>query len=287
MTIKHYIVFVGADKPLSTELLKIEKRLPSVKIIAPAMGNSKTEVNEVSSKVAIENLYKELAASENLKETARLSVWFYQPTDESQIEHIWEAFGHSAWVQMIPRSYLDKHNPTATREFIEGQVGQVLSLLHVLYRNIYGSHRRNSPLMLPLRNFKSPLANSLKQHWYNELNEDDLKKKIKSYKSKYALLKSAQKQGYLDEKSLIFAPAKNDEMHGIIHPTGATPKSFTCGKFRYGVALYPGFHFDVSAEKTPTIQCVLYDSTGKKRYVMTERLRHINISPNDHLRPEK
>lgn len=286
MKSKHYIVFVGASQSLYTELIRIEKEWPTVKIIAPIMKKKKFGINAVSSKFAIKKLYEEIVASKNLTNFTGLSVWFYEPNDPNQMKHIWEAFGHSAWVQMIPKSYL--HKPMPTREFIKKEVTQVLPLLHVISGEIYGK-RNTSPLTLPLRNFKSQLTHKLKSHWYDKLNEVELKKKIDSYKGEYVNLKNTPKQGskqsYLDDKLLFFAPAK--ALHGKAHPSGTTPKSFTCGRFRYGAALYPGFHYDVSAKKTKTIQCMIYDSLGKKRSVGSENREHINIFPNDYLLPKK
>lgn len=284
MTIEHYIVFVGASASLSTELHMIERRLPRVKIISPVMGKKLTGVNKLSSDVAILDLFKELANGKVSKEIARLSVWFHQPNEAGQMDHIWNAFGHSAWVQMIPRSYLHKNRPT--RQFIEEKIKKVASLLHVVSGATYGQ-RKTSPLTLPLRNFGSKLTLDLKQHWYNELEEDQLKKKVKSYKYRYAELRSREKSGFLDDKSLVFSPASDGALHGKVHPTGSTPKSFTCGRFRYGVALFPGFHFDVSASKTATIQCEIRNSNGDTRTVKSEKREYINIFPNDHLLPDK
>lgn len=284
MTIDHYIVFVGAGASLSTELKIIEGRLPRVRIISSVMGKKHAGVNKVSSDASILALFKELANGKVSKETARLSVWFYKPSEAGQMDHIWNAFGHSAWVQSIPRSYMHKNGPT--RQFIEEKIKTVAPLLHVVSGATYGQ-RKTSPLTLPLRNFGSKLTIELKQHWYNELEEDQLKKKVKAYKNRYAELRSREKSGFLDDKSLVFSPASDGALHGKAHPTGSTPKSFTCGRFRYGVALFPGFHFDVSASRTATIQCEIRTSSGDTRTVKSEKREYINIFPNDHLLPDK
>ena len=237
-----------------------------------------------SSSVAIDKLFKELADGRDSEGKARLSVWFYQPTDASQLDHIWKAFGHSAWVQMIPRSYLDKNRPT--REFIEDKVKKVVPLMHVISGATYGQ-RKTSPLTLPLRNFGSKLTSDLKKHWYNDLGEDQLKKKVKSYKHRYSELRRREESGYQDDRSLIFSPAEDGALHGKVHPTGSTPKSFTCGRFRFGVALFPGFHFDVSALKNAAIQCEIRKSGGEIRTAKNKKGGYINIFPNDHILPDK
>lgn len=284
MTTKHYIVFIGANASLSTELLRIQSRLPNVKIIAPIMGKKKIGINVVSSSVAIAKLFEELADGRDSEGKARLSVWFYQPNDASQLDHIWNAFGHSAWVQMIPRSYFDKNRPT--REFVENKVKKVVPLMHVISGATYGQ-RKTSPLTLPLRNFRSKLTLDLKRHWYNNLGEDELKKKVKSYKHRYSELRRREASGYQDERSLIFSAAEDGALHGKVHPTGTTPKSFTCGRFRYGVALFPSFHFDVSALRRAAIQCEIRKSDGEIRTAKNKRGGYINIFPNDHILPDK
>ena len=284
MTTEHLIVFVGANDSLSSEMFKLKKRLQGVKVIAPVMKKRWVGVNSVSLKRAIQDLYSELANGSACTERARLSVWFYEPDDPTQYEEFWAAFGHCAWVEVVPRSFA--HKDQQTRSFVEDRVSEVLPLLHVLSNATYGQ-RRSSPLTLPLRNFRSKLTKDLRLFWYNKLDEPELKKNVKSFKDRYNDLKIRSKFGYVDDSNLVFSPASNQDLHGQAHPTGSTPKSFACGRFRFGVALFPGFHFDVSALKTKTIQRELTTSTGQTRFVKGEKRKHINIFPNDHLLPEK
>lgn len=283
MTIKHYIVFVGASARLSTELVALNKRISNAHVVAPAMGKRYVEATQKASESASEELFKVLKLDEAQTQPARLSLWMYEPTSPDQFERIWDCFGHSAWVETIPRDYLHKIRPT--REYLERRINEILPLLHAVSGATY-AQRKSSPLTLPLRNFTSRITRDLKGYWYNQLGEEKILKSIKKFKIRYSQLKSNEFGGYVDKKSLVFKPAKDTECHGKTHPTGSLSKSFTCGRFRYGVALFPGFHFDVSATKSPTIKCRLLTSSGAFRAVQNENRGYINIFPNDHLLPE-
>lgn len=284
MTTEHYITFVGAGAALSSELIKIQKRIQGATVIAPAMGKRKAGINSASTNKTLETLHSELANSRSCKEVARMTVWFYEPDEHSQFDEIWSAFGHSAWVETIPRRYVDKLQQT--REYIEKRIKEIAPLLHTLSGATF-AQRKSSPLTLPLRNFRSKLTKDLRKYWYYELDEAQLKKRIKSFRHRYREMRDDALGGFIDEGALVFSPAKDEALHGMAHPTGSTAKSFACGRFRYGVALFPGFHFDVSAEKSATIQRELRDCDGNSRSVKGEKREYINIFPNDHLLPEK
>lgn len=284
MTVKHYIVFIGATAPLATELAVMKTRIANARIVAPAVKRNDAGATRAAINLALKNLFEQLACEEGHTELARLSLWMYEPTSAVQFKDVWSAFGHSAWVEIVPRSLLHKVKPT--REFIQERINVIRPLLHEVAGAAY-SNRKSSPLPLPLRNFDSAITRDLKQYWYNDLGQNELSKKIRAFKNRFLQTRDRALHGFKDHKSLIFKPAKNTECHGIPHPVGADHKSFACGRFRYGVALYPGFHYDVSAEKSATIQCELKTSSGETRSIRSEKRKHINISPNDHLRPEK
>ena len=284
MTIEHYIVFIGAGASLATELSSIERRLASSRVVAPAakrkyMGNTQVAVKEAS-KV----LHEVLAGDERPSEKARLYVWMYEPSNVEELNFVWNAFGHASWVETVPKGYLHKVIPT--REYVHDRIRAIRVLLHEISIASYG-RRKTSPLILPLRNFSSGITKELKTYWYNQLDQDGLQRSIRRLKSRYVQTKSRQKNGYRDEKSLIFKPAVDNECHGKPHPIGSKEKAFVCGRFRYGVSIFPGFHFDVSAENGSTIQCNLRTSAGEIRRMRGERRQHVNIFPNDHILPER
>lgn len=61
---------------------------------------------------------------------------------------------------------------------------------------------------------------------------------------------------------------------------------FVEGRFRFGAALFPGFHYDVR-DATGLLECTLYDCRGVARDLRPEKRTYINIFPNDHLLPER
>lgn len=284
MTVEHYIVFVGANAPLSTELTSMKSRITGARVLAPAVKRKSVGATPAAISLALGSLAKELAAEVSHSEPARLSLWLYEPTTADQFRDIWKAFGHAAWVEIVPRRLMNKVRPT--REYIQSRINSIRPMLHEISAATYSS-RKTSPLPLPLRNFTSPITKELKGYWYNDLNSEKLSKEIKALRMRFRQTRDKALDGFKDDRSLIFRPAKDNECHGIAHPTGFENKSFACGRFRYGVALFPGFHYDVTASRSATIQSELRTSSGAVRSVKGENRKYINIFPNDHLLPEQ
>ena len=283
MTIEHYIVFVGATAPLATELASMKGRIANAHIVAPAAKKSEAGVTKAAIDLALAKLFKELARDDAPTEPARLSLWMYEPTTPEQFSQVLTAFGHAAWVETVPKDFLHKVRPT--KEYIQNRINEIRPLLHEVSHAAY-AQRKSSPLSLPLRNFSSSITKKLKRYWYSGLNKDQISKEIRAFKARFSQIRHT-KDGFKDDKALIFKPARDTECHGKPHPSGAERKSFACGRFRYGVALFPGFHYDVSSEKSATITCDLKTSSGEIRAVKSENRTYINIFPNDHLLPEK
>ena len=78
-----------------------------------------------------------------------------------------------------------------------------------------------------------------------------------------------------------------NECHGVPHPTGTENVCYLNGRFRFGVALYRGHHYDVRSANGGSLNCTLVDCDGRERNMGPERRRYINIFPNDHLLPER
>ena len=282
MTIEHFIVFVGAGRPLAEALSQLRSRIAKSRVVAPAVGKKNVGVTDAAIEVTAQKLHEELSTDDNPSQVTRLYLWMYRPASAEQFARVWRAFGHASWVETIPRSYL--HNVRGTREYIENRTNEIRRLLHGISYSTY-VQRKSSPFSLPLRNFTSEVTEELRKYWYHELDEDQLTERMRRLRNRYLQTRNAAKQGYKDDKALIFKPAKDTECHGKPHPTGSERKTFFCGRFRYGVSLFPGFHFDVSGEKSPTIQCDLWTPSGERRSVRNRR--YVNIFPNDHILPEK
>lgn len=284
MPVSHYIVFVGASPKLATELLKLESRLVGVSLVAPAEKKKAVGITAGSAAQTLKKFSEVLALHDQPTQPARLSVWAYQPDHYDDVRILLQAFGHSAWIELLPKSLL--HKVSQSREYIEHKVTTVIPLLNEVSKATY-SQRRSAPLSLPLRNFKSKITDKLKTWWYNDLDLPQVAKAIKSLKSEYAQRKVSSAGGFVDDRSFVFSPAKNNECHGVPHPIGSDPKAYTCGRFRYGVALFSGFHYDVTAEKSDIINKDFKISDGSERAVSREKRKYINIFPNDHILPEK
>ena len=261
------------------------RRIEGACIVAPAVKREQVGATQSAISIARHSLVTELTKATSHSEPARLSLWLYEPDEADQFRAVWRAFGHSAWVETVPRSLVNKKT-WLTREFIEKRINSIRPLLHAVSSAAYAK-RKTSPLPLPLRNFSSPIATKLKTYWYNELDVEGLSKEIKSLGMQFRQLRGETLEGYKDDKALLFKPAKDEECHGVAHPTGTGEKAFACGRFRNGVALFAGFHYDVTDAKKRRLMVDLETSSGAVRSLKSEKRKHINIFPNDHLLPEK
>jgi hypothetical protein len=148
------------------------------------------------------------------------------------------------------------------------------------------NERKTSPLALPFRNFKSKFLPDLQEFWYRDKDMDQITRTIESNVSRFRQHHRATNGAHRDSRDLIFAGARDQECHGQPHPTGKADKCFLEGRFRFGAALFPGFHFDVTSA-TGRLDCTLYNCEDQARDMWPEKRDHINIFPNDHLLPTR
>jgi hypothetical protein len=279
----HFLTFVGATSSLATELNVLRRRIEDLVIVAPAARKNNRDLTEVSIKQALHHLCEEIRNRASFEERARLSVWAFAPTDAAAFGHLWEYFGQSSWIELIPSDMIGKNVPT--RVYIERRIRGVVESLHEVSSEVYRS-RKSSPFPIPLKNFKSKTSRELNRHWYHGLTFADLKKEIRRASNIFRQLHTNNAQQHGDDRALLFSPARDTECHGKPHPLGNTHKCFISGRFRFGAAIYPGFHYDVTQAKG-LLECVVYDCDGQSRDLRPERRRYINIFPNDHLLPER
>jgi hypothetical protein len=284
MSTKHYVLFIGASASLSTEIMLLSGRIADSKIVAPAMGKKFTGVNKQSVHTALEALFNLMTADGGQVETARLSIWAYGPPNPEQLEVVWDAFGRSAWVEFVPVGLMHKDGPT--RIFIEDRLKSVLSLMHLVSLAVY-SGRKTSPLPLPLRNFRSDVSDELRLFWYKDLDQPGLKAIIERLYQRLRQTRVDSQKKYEDDRNIIFEPADDSVCHGQPHPIGVGPEQFIAGRFRFGVSLFKGFHYEVSSAKHSTLRSTFIDGNHNQRDMTPERRKYINIFPNDHLLPAK
>lgn len=281
---KHYLLFVGPSASLSTEVVRLAGRIAGSEIVAPAMSKALVGVNNQSIERVLEQLHARVRLEGDQFETARLSIWAYGPPQPHQLDIIWKAFGRSAWIEFVPMHYMHKDRPT--RMFIEDRLKSALSLMHLVSHSVYNG-RKTSPLPLPLRNFRSSITEELSRFWYASLDQNDLKASIDRLRQGFHQLRSGGHNKYCDDYSNLFEPADDGVCHGQPHPTGSSPEQFIAGRFRFGVSLFKGFHYEVSSSKHATLKSTLADGNQGGRNMALERRKYINIFPNDHLLPAK
>jgi hypothetical protein len=281
MSAPHYLVFIGATPSLSTELLKLRASYPSVCVIAIAAPKHAKGTNDRSVQTAITNLKKILAEDGRLNDEARLSVWAYEFTSIDEFKSVWKAFGCAAWVESVPARL--RNQDRLTRMHIQGRIPLITPLIHAVASEVYG-HRSTSPLPLPFQNFKSKLIKELTEHWYAGLSFQALKSALSKIHQRFREAHTKNDRRHHDDRSLQFSPAI--DYHGQSHPVGSCDRCFISGRFRFGAALFPGFHYDLYPS-FGKLNCVLVDCEGDARNLGPEKRDYINIYPNDHLLPEK
>src|SRR5258708_1224636 len=145
MSTPHYLVFVGASASLSEELRNLELS-KAVRVIAPTASKADRGISNRSIQDALETLKGALSHDGKHREEARLSVWAHEPSGQERFDELWEAFGRSAWIEMIPARLINQNRPT--RLHIFGRLPGVGPLIHQVALAVYGG-RRTSPLPLP------------------------------------------------------------------------------------------------------------------------------------------
>jgi hypothetical protein len=276
----HYVVVIGPSLALANELrlLKEEGSVPGCRLVA-VPSRKPSGVSMPAIEQAVDGLVELLKDDGCGTMPARLSVWAYESDVQSFVE-LWKAFGRSGWVELIPRNLQTRIRPT--REFIEQRSRSIAPLLHEISFNVFNK-RKTSPLSIPFINFKSQYLSLLRTHWYIRYNVEGIKTKIRSSSDQFREYHTRDR-AHIDDRALIFSPAPNEACHGVSHPTGSESLCFIDGRFRFGVALYPGHHYDVR-ERRGTLKCILYDCSGRQRNMSGENREYINIFPNDHLLP--
>jgi hypothetical protein len=279
----HFLVFVGAGAPLANELNALNNQLQNTILVAPAVSSSERGLTKAAVARALWALVKEIRNNAHFKEPARLTVWSHEPAKDNQFTELWNVFGRSAWIEFLPEKFSNKDRPS--RLYIQQRVPQLLPLIHVIGHSIYNA-RKTSPLVLPFRNFKSKFLLDLEEFWYRNKDVDALTRSIESNISRFRQHHRGIGGAHCDNRDLLFRGARDEECHGQPHPTGDADKCFVEGRFRFGAALFPGFHFDVTS-KAGRLNCTLYDCEDAARDVWSEKRHHINIFPNDHLLPAR
>ncbi|MBL3554263.1 hypothetical protein [Rhodovulum sulfidophilum] len=277
-----YCVFVGASASISDELHKIEKGRRDVKMIAPAVKKSDVGLGERSINLAFKTAMEVFRKDDISEEKCRLVVISYPSSNISIVRRLISAFGAAAWIQFISNDNF--HKASKLRNEVEVALKKVSPMLHEVSSEVFG-RRKSSPLTLPLKNFSAPIVDEMKQHWYQCGSQEELQKKIQKLRAGFSARRQSGECAFMDDKGLSFAPAADGECHGLAHPAGNSDKTFIRGKFRFGVSLFSGFHYDVKDGRGRTLQSTLMDADRGARKLKTEKRKYINIHPNDVLLP--
>lgn len=279
-----YAVFVGATAAISDELAKIERGRTDVLVLAPTVKKNEIGLNSSSINIAFQVTMSVLRSANVSQEKCRLVVLTFSSSDFEAVSLLNSTFGAAAWIEFIGKENI--HKTTKLRAQVEEFLGKIPSVLHEVSSEVFG-RRKSSPLCLPLKNFSAPISSDLKRMWYTSGAEKDVRERIVRFRTDFAQRRRFNGKSFVDDRGLLFSPSADGECHGVAHPTGRSDKTFIRGKFRYGVSLFPGFHYDVRDERGRNIQSTLVDADRGERDLRSEKREYINVHPNDVLLPEK
>lgn len=279
-----FIVFVGASAAASLQLLKLNSERSDLRLIAPAVKKGETGLSFRSIDRAFKDTIAILGASKIDREKCRLIVISFPTSDHTLATKLFRSFGAAGWIEFISNE--NRHKVTKLKQEVEDVIRRVPGSLHIISREVFAK-RKTSPLILPLKNFHSPLTDELKLHWYANLGHTEIETQVANFRSKFASRKKSEDYAFEDDKGLWFKPAADTECHGKAHPAGDSETTYLRGKFRFGVSVYPGFHYDVRDSKGRTLRASLIDADHGERALASEKRDYINIHPNDILLPRK
>lgn len=279
-----YAVFVGATAAISDELKKIGKGREDLAFLVPPVKKTELGLNSRSIRIAFQETLAVLRASNIAQEKCRLVVLTFASSDFEAVAQLSSTFGAAAWIEYVGKENI--HKTTRLRSQIEEILSKVPAILHEVSGEVFG-RRKSSPLCLPLKNFSAPFLTELKRNWYHCSSDREVRERMMRFRLDYAQRRQSNGGAFVDDRGLLFSPSADGECHGVAHPTGRSDKTFIRGKFRYGVSLFPGFHYDVRDERGRNIQSTLIDADRGERDLRSEKREYINIHPNDVLLPEK
>lgn len=142
----HFLVFVGANAAIASELKVLEKGTKNLTVVAPAVR--KQDVGPTS--VAIERSKAELVAAVRaanpIDEKCRLTVCSFPSDDYDVIRLLWRAFGGAAWVQFV--SQVNLHKPTLLRQEVDRLLKESLPLF-IRFQVLFTAAERPPPFRSP------------------------------------------------------------------------------------------------------------------------------------------
>ncbi|WP_157660549.1 hypothetical protein [Burkholderia ubonensis] len=173
-------------------------------------------------------------------------------------------------------------------EKLSKATAQARTILRVL-RDQVVSQASNTPLLLPLRNFRSKFSVNLLMRLQNDLASspeplEPLRDYINSFVQAHPRRRpnGAKRDIFVDDRNVEFNPPGNDR-HGFARAGGNHPsRCVLSGKRRLGAPYDPLFHYDCTKGTPKNLKANFFgcheDETEK------EGKPHLNISPNDHVR---
>lgn len=287
MSVTHYVAFVGGGQTLINELAISSRRMHGLRMVSSPVKKGERGITIAALNRAVADVCAQLKAETDPTEFARLSVWVYEPRTEEAFQALWKVFGRSAWVEFVPADL--EHKDTQTREYIERRISEIVPVITQVSQFVFAK-RRSSPLPLPFSNFASGVLTALKGHWYFRLDGLTISRFLQSvterFRQMHTRADAADGYAHEDDRGLLFAPTKTEVSHAVPHPVGDNGVCLVKGRFRFGAALFKGFHYDVRSS-SGSLKTTFYDCDGISRDLRPEKREYLNVYPSDYLLPHR
>lgn len=103
-------------------------------------------------------------------------------------------------------------------------------------------------------------------------------------------IKKGRTEAFMDQRNLVFLPAKMKEMHGMPrvgrqedHVHTEDIRNYLNGLYRFGIPYHEGFHYDVQKVGNKSIKKITFRCCVNG--IVRAGESYINICPNDYIRP--
>lgn len=181
----------------------------------------------------------------------------------------------------------------ATNELVDqlsAVTAKVKSSLAALRKELQERAQR-TPLLLPLRNFRSPdLVEKIK-----ELQEglpvaqdpnEEIRRIVGDIEAKHSRVRDERKLWFfVNDRNVLFRPPGNDR-HAFARPqTGHPASCLLSGRRRLGAPYDKAFHYDCTRKNDAQLRGPFFGCHEDEEEKVGNP--HLNISPNDFVRPHK
>lgn len=297
---KHILVFLYPSREI---LKKLGPQLAQlgVAVLALERGvNPRESVDRYRTRI-LHEAAKMLAVGDAKTPKIQLTFWIYEKEYCTDADNMMGELSIIAPIFTIPEELFGSVYETIS--FILKKFEIVQNYLNIIDTQVVG-RRKTTILLLPPLNFRSDILNKflhdfgifiknkVREHpgvSYTTFNDDKsvvaewLDKWRRKFIDRHRWRPDGISQSpcYHDLRGYAFQPTMPNADHGKPHPTD-NPICYLRGRFRFGVSMVSGFHYDVQPLRL-FLHGYFYHCDGREEFLAESKYVRANIFPNDHI----